>query len=380
MMWSQFRLWVAGVVVPVFLAGLTAGAHAEVGGKLKVSTWDGAYKLSQQKAFFEPYRAETGTAVKVSVNENPLDQLKKWKNGSRAAQDVVNLTSYQAERACNEGLLASLTAEDIASGDDGDDLSKDFLGNSLMDCAVPNVAWSALLAVKNDAFKKKKPRTLGDFFNIKKFPGKRSLKKSGRYTMEMALMAAGVKPQDVYETLATIKGQKRAFKMLDRIKGESLWWETSAEAIANLESSDVVMGVAYNGRLFNAIVRDSLDVTLVWQGQVYDHDYWGIPVKAANREAAMDFVKFATAPERLAAQSKWMPYGPMRDSALEFVGNHDLIDVHMSAYLPTTKAHFRRALKLREGWWLSAAGREVEGRFNSWMSGTLTWPDENSDR
>jgi hypothetical protein len=66
----------------------------------------------------------------------------------------------------------------------------------------------------------------------------------------------------------------------------------------------------------------------------------------------------------------------MRRSALEFVGTHNMIDVHMSAYLPTTKAHFARALKFNEGWWLSEDGQKLEERFKNWLSNELIWPEK----
>ena len=343
---------------------------------LKIYTGSGAYKISQTKAFFEPFEKTTGTKIEVFSEHNGLDLLKNWFGQSSAHGDVINLTSYEAEQACDKGWLVSFQEQDIAPGADGSPIMKDFLGNSLMDCAVPNVAWSALMVVKHTKFDKQKPRSWADFFNAKKFAGQRSLKKSARFTLEMALLADGVAPSQIYDELATIKGQKRAFGKLDTIKDLIVWWETGQQAIDNLGLKDVSMGTSTNGRLFNAMIADGLDVTLVWQGQIYDYDYWGIPLKTAHRDQAMAFVKFATTPEQLAAQSSWMPYGPMRASALKFVKEHEIGKMHMAPYLTTTKAHFRKALKFEESWWRSEAGQEVEKRFESWLNGSVSWPEE----
>ncbi|GJM01658.1 MAG: ABC polyamine/opine transporter substrate-binding protein [Rhodomicrobium sp.] len=367
---------VAGIAV-IAVGGFAAAALAEANGNLKISTSAGAYQLSQKNAFFDPFNKKTGTSIDVETNNNPIEKLKSWKTASKAGMDVVNLTSHQAEVACREGLLRLLNSSDIETGPNVKDLSKDFLGDSLMDCAVPSVAWSSLMVVKHDAFKKKKPRTWRDFFNTKSYPGKRSMRQSARYTMEIALMSRRVKAQDVYSSLSTINGQKKAFQALDKLRDDIVWWDKSPQSIKNLMTDEVVMGVAYNGRLFDAIVKQSLDVTLIWQGQIYDFDYWGIPVKSGNQVEALEFVKFATAPEQLAQQSRWMPYGPMRKSSIDFVGNHELIDVHMSAYLPTTKAHFQRALKFNEGWWLSEDGQKLEERFKAWLDGKLEWPEKS---
>ncbi len=365
-----------GQVFAVFCVLFSSVGLAEDTQDLKIYTSSGAYKISQTKAFFEPFEKTTGTKIEVVSDANGLDLLKTWVSQSSSEGDVINLTSYEAEQACDKGLLVSFQEQDIAPGADGSPIMKDFLGNSLMDCAVPNVAWSALMVVKHTKFEKQKPRSWADFFNAKKFSGQRSLKKSARFTLEMALLADGVAPSQIYDELSTVKGQKRAFGKLDIIKDLIVWWETGQQAIDNLALEDVSMGTSTNGRLFNTIIADGLDVTLVWQGQIYDYDYWGIPLKTAHRDQAMAFVKFATAPEQLAAQSSWMPYGPMRASALKFVKEHEIGKMHMAPYLTTTKAHFRKALKFEERWWRSKAGQEVEKRFEEWVNGSISWPEE----
>lgn len=355
--------------------GVFSEAVAADGNSLKISTFPGAYKISQEKAFFDPFFKKTGTVIDVKEQENPLDLLKEWKSANISGADVVDLSAYQAEKACDEGYLSPLNESHIARGPNDEPIAKDFIADSLMDCAVPSVAWSALMVVRNGKFTKNKPRTWADFFNVKKFPGKRSLKKSARYSLEMALMASGVQPADIYFTLSTIEGQKRAFDKLNNLKDQIVWWDESADAIKNLATDEVVMGMAYNGRLFNAIIGDGLDVTLVWQEQIYDLDYWGVPANSANREKALEFVKFATEPRQLAEQSKWMPYGPMRTSSLEFVNTHAIAGVHMAPYLTTTKAHFHKALKFNEGFWLTEKGQDVEAKFQQWLTGEISWPE-----
>lgn len=360
-----------------FLGATTALSLAESADKdaLQILTGFGAYKISQSEAFFKPYTSETGTKINAESRKGMLKRLRKWKEKSAPKADVVNLSAYEAETACSEGLLSSFGADDISPAPRGISLNRDFLGNSLMDCAVPTVAWSSLMAIKPGKFDKAKPRGWADFFNVKKFKGKRSLQKSARFTMEMAAMASGAKERDVYKRLGTIAGQKRAFAQLDKIKDSVLWWEDAAQSVENLRDDEVVMGSAYNGRLFNAIVGDGLNVQLVWQGQIYDYDYWGVPLNASKRAEAVAFVKYATAPTRLAAQSGWMPYGPMRLSSLAHVGEHKVGKMKMSPFIPTSRAHLKRALKFSETFWRSEEGKALEQRFADWADGDLVWPD-----
>src|SRR3989344_4878589 len=62
------------------------------------------------------------------------------------------------------------------------------------------------------------PTSWADFWDTKKIPGKRGMRKGARYNLEFALMADGVKPADVYKVLATKDGADRAFKKLTELK------------------------------------------------------------------------------------------------------------------------------------------------------------------
>ena len=94
------------------------------------------------------------------------------------------------------------------------------------------------------------PKTIADLFDTKKFPGKRGLWKNPATNLEFALMADGVAPADVYKLLSTKEGVNRAFKKLDTIKKDIVWWEAGAQAPQLLASGEVTMTTAWNGRIF----------------------------------------------------------------------------------------------------------------------------------
>ena len=61
---------------------------------------------------------------------------------------------------------------------------------------VANIVWSTIFAYDKSAMPNG-PKTIADFFDTSKFPGKRGLRKSPKATLEMALAADGVAPEDV---------------------------------------------------------------------------------------------------------------------------------------------------------------------------------------
>ena len=151
--------------------------------------------------------------------------------------------------------------------------TSDFIPGSISDCAVASMVWSTVYAY--DASKlKTAPSTVNDFFDLQKFPGKRGLRKSPKVSMEWALIADGVDPKDVYKVLGTPAGVDRAFKKLDTIKKNIVWWESGAQAPQLLADGAVVMVQAYNGRIDDAAKKDNKPFKAVWDAQVYDFEWW----------------------------------------------------------------------------------------------------------
>ena len=107
------------------------------------------------------------------------------------------------------------------------------------------------------------PKKIEDFFNTKKFPGKRALYKSALSNLEIALAADGVKPgnggANIYKKLKTKKGRQRALYKINDLcadpRGGCVFWSAGAQPAELLASGEVVMSTAWNGRMFNAEIQ-----------------------------------------------------------------------------------------------------------------------------
>ncbi len=74
-----------------------------------------------------------------------------------------------------------------------------------------DLLWSTVLTYNAQKLKQA-PKSWADFWNVKDYPGKRALRKSAKFTLEIALLADGVKREDLYTVLATPEGVERAFR------------------------------------------------------------------------------------------------------------------------------------------------------------------------
>jgi putative spermidine/putrescine transport system substrate-binding protein len=341
----------------------SAGARAE--DTLSIATWGGAYGQSQEIAYFEPFAKETGTRVATEIYDGTLAKIKAMIGGAESDVDVVDVSAATLGTLCSDGLLETIEASSLGAAPGGESAQDDFYSGAISSCGVASVAWSTAIAFDRQAFGKNQPSQIADLLDMKRLPGKRTLPNGPRYTLELALLADGVEPANVYTELASPAGVDRAFKALDKIKADIFWWDNPQEPITWLLEKKVAMAAGYSGRIFRAAVGDRQRLGVVWDGQIYDLDLWAIPKGAKNKDGAKRFITFATDPARLATQAQLIAYGPMRKSALALVGKHPVIDVEMKDFLPTAPDNFKKALRFDDSWW-SAHADELQKRFEEW--------------
>lgn len=370
----------SAVAVLVAVIGALAirapAAGAQEPTSLTVASWGGAYGQSQERAFIKPFEDEFGIKVSLVNHKGALDKLRRDDGTKPPAWDVVDLSAADVEKACREGLLETIDPDDLAAAGNGTPARNDFLKGGLHDCGVSSVAWSSAIVFDRGAFEKRQPENAADFFDPEKFPGRRALPKGPKYTFELALLADGVAPGDVYRQLDTDSGVMRALTVLDRIKSDIVWWERAHEPLQRLAEGEVTLAVAFNGRIFYSVVRESRPFGIIWDGQIYDLDMWAVPKGTPNRDAAMRFIAFSTRPDRLAEQVRWFPYGPMRKSAIARIGKHAEANVEMRDFVPTAKANFKRALQLDGMWWARNEER-LKQRFQQWLDAAADLATEN---
>ena len=346
--------------------GAFAASHTS--GEITMMSWGGAYGESQTEAYIKPYNAQGGVQVKMVDADNPATPIKAQVESGNVTVDIVDIEEPDALRLCDEGLLEEIDVSEFPAGEDGTSAEEDFLESSYGDCFVPTIVFSHIYGFDKSKFEEgNMPSTLADFFDTEKFPGKRGLRKSASPNLEMALVADGVDPAEVYNVLSTPEGVDQAFAKLDTIKGDAVFWEAGAQPPQLLADGEVTMTTAYNGRIFNAMADEGQPFETVWDGQALYYDVLAIPKGAPNKEAALEFLKFATDTQRLADQAKYISYGPARASSAPKVGTFKDTDIEMAPHMPTNPDNLTTAITV-DPEFLADNQVQLEERFQTWLN------------
>jgi putative spermidine/putrescine transport system substrate-binding protein len=352
------------LILTTALAGFTVQAHAA---ELTVMSWGGAYGAAQTEAHVKPWSAKSGFAAKMVDSDNPAQPVKAQVEAGNVTVDVASLEYADAIRLCDEGVLEKLDVNALPAGSDGVAAKDDFLPGAVTDCGVSTDIWANVYGYDSTKLTGTVPTTAADFYDLAKFPGKRGLRKGAKGNLEFALIADGVPAADVYKTLSTPEGVDRAFKKLDSIKKDVVWWEAGAQPPQLLADGEVVMTTAYNGRLFNAAITEGKPFTIVWDGQVYENEMYVIPKGAPNMEKAKEFIAYATSTEGLRAQAQNISYGPARQSSMKEKLIFKDGKTEMAAHLPTAAENLKNALLSDFQFWVDR-DTELAERFNAWLA------------
>ncbi len=346
----------------VATASITA-AQAEV----NLTSWGGGYTASQQKAYADTWKE--GTVNFINYNGG-LGEVKTQVESGAVTWDIVDVLPDQARTGCDEGLFEELDRSIFTPAADGTSMDDDIMVEIPNDCVVPQIFWSYVPFYEEGTFSGAKPTTIADFFNVKKFPGKRGIHTWPQALIEMALLADGVSIKEVYNVMSTDAGIDQAFSMLDKIKDHAVFWSSGAKPLELVKSGEVSMSLAYNGRIGAAVLSEGEKFVTVWDGQVIEEEWLVLLKGAPNRDEAIKFLIHASTPEAQAGQAHYINYGPMRSSAFDIIKagepwfhNGKNIMEHM----PNRPELMSRSLMANPDWWADY-GDSISERYTAWMA------------
>ncbi|QDH17160.1 extracellular solute-binding protein [Swingsia samuiensis] len=162
------------------------------------------------------------TSLKLVEWDEQIDTLMSATNAEKPKWAAVLLNGYQLKLACNNGWIQSLNID-----------------NESTTCGV--TGGTSDLALAWDRSHLESPPNWVDFWNVARLPGRRGLHLGARTTLEIALLADGVDPQDIYTALSTEAGVQRAFHQLDLLRPYIVWWKTPADAANIMAQSSALM-------------------------------------------------------------------------------------------------------------------------------------------
>jgi putative spermidine/putrescine transport system substrate-binding protein len=304
-----------------------------------------------REALIKPFTEATGVKVVIIDARIELDTLHSHAAATDDGWDVVLVSPALAQTGCDTGLVEKLDWAAIGGRD-----HYQALGSG--DCAVGGVLDAVALSWDRDKFPA--APTWADFWDIAKYPGKRGLRRGAEGTLEIALLADGVAPGDVYRLLRTSDGVERAFRKLDQLKPYLSFWQSAAEGPKALGAGDVLMTSAEVARVAAADHDEHRNFGLQWNGALLRVESWAITKGSPNTAAAIRLLSFVGDP-KLGARLALVGLGGLAK------GSGDGLPPDLAAFSPGLAANQSAALVVDAQFWRENADK-LAPRFDAWLA------------
>ena len=264
----------------------------------------------------------------------------------KVSGDVVEVEPNFAHTACDKGWAEKLDTSIVdTSGLNPEEVT---------DCAIPVLEYAFTIGYNTDKFAKDHPTTWAEFFDTKKFPGKRGFWKYATGAIfEAALLADGVAPDDLYPL-----DIDRAIAKLNTIKDDLVFWTSGAESEDLVGSGEVAMVMTYNSRAYDVKNVLGKPVDYTFRDQILAASYLSVPKGTKNKDAAMELIAYAVGSESNGNPSKYLPLAPSNTGATP--------DAEMEKDLPT--AHLDEPHAQFDDVWIAENQADVEAAYQEWRS------------
>lgn len=338
--------------IPFAVATLIGLANPSFAEEITFVSQGGAYQEAQSKAILEPAAKKLGLTLRQDSSPKAYPIIKTQVESGKVSWDVVDLPTGDCLRGQEEGLFEKLDPALIPNASKLPAAVKD-------DYSVGYISYSTVLAYRTDAFSEEEaPKTWADFWDHEKFPGARSLRNLPRPTLEIALLADGVAPDQLYPM-----DVERAFKKLEQIKPHiATWWTSGGQSAQLISDGEVDMVQAWNGRV-SAVQAEGAPVAFTYNQGILETNSLCVLKGTQHKEAAMRFVNEAIDAKLQAALPMIIDYGPLNPEAFE-VG---VIPPERAAALPSSPQNMAKQAILSAKWWASEEGVKAEERWLSFV-------------
>jgi putative spermidine/putrescine transport system substrate-binding protein len=326
--------------------------RADAADQITFVSQGGAYQKAQTVAILDPAAKKLDITVNQDSIPDAWPAIKTQVGSGKPTWDVVDTPTGYCLRGGEQGLIEKL---DFSKMPNAAAMPETYRSAY----SVAYEFYSSVLAYSQKTYAAgNAPNNWADFWDVKKFPGRRALRNHPIATLEAALMADGVAPDKLYPL-----DVERAFRKLEEIKPNiTVWWTSGAQSAQLLNDGEVDMVMAWNGRV-SALINDGAKVGFTYNQGILQSTSLCILKGAPNLATAVRFLNEAVDPVNQANLPLHIDYGPANPKAFDT----GVIKSERAVQLPSAPENAARQALMSYAWWSSPSGEDAEKRWVAFM-------------
>lgn len=307
----------------------------------------GSMGAAMRKAFINSYEKKYGIRV---IETSPVDfgKLRAMVDSGNVEWQVTEIGGQDAIRAMKLNLVEMIDTKLVDRSN--------YPEKARLPSVFSSSVYTTIMGYRTDVFKNgTQPKSWADWWDVKKFPGARSMRNHPIDNIEFALIADGVPKDKVYPL-----DLDRAFRKLDQIKPHvTAWWTTGAQPAQLLLDKEVVLATGWNGRFYD-LIKKGAPIEIEWNEGALKQGSFVIPRGAKHTYWANKFLAEMAIPQSQAVYASEMGYPGLNLESLKYV------DAKVREYLPTNEKYLSKQFWIDDAWH-AENGALAQERWNAWM-------------
>jgi putative spermidine/putrescine transport system substrate-binding protein len=331
----------------IVLAGapfaLRAGSASAADHELVLVNWGGDAIKAYDQAYGQPFLKETGISVKEDGAGPTEGAIAAQFKSGRPTWDLVDADPFSAISLGKQGMIEPIDYTIV-------DKSKMRPGFG-WDYAASTYFFSYVIAYDAKKFGANPPKTMADFFDIKTYPGKRSMYKWGVGMWEAALLADGVAPDKLYPL-----DLKRAHDKIAGFKDNVVsYWGGGAASQQVMLSGDASMAIIWSTRASLLDKDTGGQIKFIWdQGLISPGALAVIKNNPGGKANAMKFIASTSDPQSQLVMFNLLGQGPANPAT------DALIPADTKKYNPVDPANMKVQIALDMPWYADNYGAALD--------------------
>lgn len=327
---TQLAALVIGAAPLALRSSLALAAEKQ----LVMVNWGGDAIKAYDKAYGQPFFKETGIEVKQDGTGPTEGAIEAQFKSGHPTWDIVDADPFSAISLGRKGMIEPIDYKIV-------DKSKMRPGFG-WDYAASTYFFSYVIAYDAQKYGSNPPTGMADFFDVKKFPGKRSMYKWGAGMWEAALLADGVPKDKLYPL-----DLKRAHDKIAAFKPNVVsFWGGGAASQQVMLNGDASMALIWSTRA-SLLDKDSNgQIKFTWNdGLVSPGALAVIKNNPGGTEEAMKFIASTSDPKKQLIMFDLLGQGPANPAT------DALIPDDQKKYNPVDPANFAKQVALDMPWY-----------------------------
>lgn len=320
-----------GLMALAGLPVLSASPASAAANEIVVANWGGPAATALAKVWGQIAQEKLGAKLVIDGSGPTPGKIRAMADAKKVIWDVIDANVGGSIMLGNLGLV-----EEIDYSVVGHKVQKQYEYKY----AVCNYIFSYVLAYNGKTLGKA-PTSWADFWNVKDFPGKRSLRASCPGQLECALIADGVPLDKIYPI-----DLPRALDKIKQIKEHTIFWKSGSQSEDLFRQNEIVMSNMWHNRtnLLRQETKGAID--WIWDGAVIAPAVWMVPKgNPAGRQKAMQMIAEFLDPARQAELFTLIGMGPSNPAAAA------LIPEELRRYNPSEPANLAKQIHVSEEWY-----------------------------